>query len=217
STSITDRIAARYGCEMRTVLTGFKYIGGEIAKLEQAGESGHYVFGFEESYGYLPGTYVRDTDAVVASLLICEMAAYYRAQGRTLIEVLRGIYATYGNFLHRTDSYTFAGVKGMETMSRIMQGLRTATPKEIAGFQVTATSDYEASATVAADGTVTPITLPKSDIVSFALEGGHGVIVRPSGTEPKIKAYLTAVGADAAEAESIRDRLAAAMKAYLQA
>ena len=217
STSITDRIAARYGCEMRGVLTGFKYIGGEIAKLEQAGQSERYVFGFEESYGYLPGTYVRDKDAVVASLLICEMAAYYRSQGRTLIEVLRGIYATYGNFLHRTDSYTFAGVKGMETMSRIMKGLRADPPKAIAGFAVTAASDYEASATLAADGTVTPITLPKADIVSFALEGGHGVIVRPSGTEPKIKVYLTAVGATSDEAESIRDRLAAAMKEYMQA
>ena len=217
STSLTDRIAARYGCEMRHVLTGFKYIGGEIAKLEQAGQSGSYVFGFEESYGYLPGTYVRDKDAVVAALLICEMAAYYRAQGRSLMEVLRDIYATYGNFLHRTDSYTFAGVKGMETMSRIMTALRSTPPKAIAGFRVTAASDYEASVTLSADGTVTPITLPRANIVSFALEGGHGVIVRPSGTEPKIKVYLTAVGAASDEAESIRDRLAAAMKEYMQA
>ena len=216
STSLADRIAARYGCEMRTVLTGFKYIGAVIAELERAGESDRYVFGFEESYGYLPGTYVRDKDAVVASLLICEMASYYKSQGRTLVEVLDGIYAEYGNFLHRTDSYTFAGVKGMQTMARIMDDLRRDPPASVGGFRVRAVSDYEASSTVDEKGAVTPIRLPKANIVSFDLAGGHGVIVRPSGTEPKIKVYLTAVGATRAEAEDVRDRLAADMKERLQ-
>ena len=217
TTSICDRIAADYGCEMRSVLTGFKYIGGVIAELEKAGEADRYVFGFEESYGYLIGTHVRDKDAVVASMMICEMAAYYKSQGKTLMAVLNAIYARYGNYLHKTDSYAFAGAKGMAKMAEIMASLRADAPKSIGGFAVTAVSDYAAATTYdCVSGESREISLPKENVLAYALEGGHGVIVRPSGTEPKIKVYLTAVGATRADAQAVQERLAADMKARLQ-
>ena len=217
TTSICDRIAADYGCEMRSVLTGFKYIGGVIAELEKAGEADRYVFGFEESYGYLIGTHVRDKDAVVASMMICEMAAYYKSRGQTLMAVLNAIYARYGNYLHKTDSYAFAGAKGMAKMAEIMASLRADAPKSIGGFAVTAVSDYAAATTYdCVSGESREISLPKENVLAYALEGGHGVIVRPSGTEPKIKVYLTAVGATRADAQAVQERLAADMKARLQ-
>ena len=217
TTSICDRIAADYGCEMRSVLTGFKYIGGVIAELEKAGEADRYVFGFEESYGYLIGTHVRDKDAVVASMMICEMAAYYKSRGQTLMAVLNAIYARYGNYLHKTDSYAFAGAKGMAKMAEIMASLRADAPKSIGSFAVTAVSDYAAATTYdCVSGESREISLPKVNVLAYALEGGHGVIVRPSGTEPKIKVYLTAVGATRADAQAVQERLAADMKARLQ-
>ncbi len=217
TTSICDRIAADYGCEMRSVLTGFKYIGGVIADLEKAGQSDRYVFGFEESYGYLIGTYVRDKDAVVASMMICEMAAYYKSCGLTLMEVLNNIYAKYGNYLHKTDSYTFAGAKGMTKMAELMASFRSDAPKAIGGYAVTAVSDYASAETLdCVSGERRPIDLPKENVLGYALEGGHGVIVRPSGTEPKIKVYLTAVGETREDAKAIQERLSADMKARLQ-
>ncbi len=217
STSICDKIAAEYGCEMRSVLTGFKYIGGVIAELESKGQEGRYVFGFEESYGYLVGTYVRDKDAVVASMLICEMAAYYKSQGMTLMQVLNGIYEKYGLYLHKTVSYTFAGAKGMAKMAEIMSSLRTNPPKVIGGYAVESVSDYQASESVNfLNGEKTVIFLPKADVIIYALEGGNGVIVRPSGTEPKIKVYLTAVAGTDEQAVAIKDTLAADMDNYLK-
>ncbi len=217
STSICDKIAAEYGCEMRSVLTGFKYIGEQIAKLEAKGESDRYVFGFEESYGYLVGTYVRDKDAVVASMMICEMAAYYKSKGKALIDVLGDIYAKYGFYLNKTLSFTFAGAKGMTRMAELMGELRTSAPAEIGGYKVTATDDYKLSvSTDIATGAQKTIDLPKSDVITFRLEGGHTVIVRPSGTEPKVKAYLTAVAADEAAAEVVKDKLAADMTDLLK-
>ena len=217
STSICDKIAADYGCEMRSVLTGFKYIGGVIAELEAAGQSDRYVFGFEESYGYLVGTYVRDKDAVVASMMICEMAAYYKSQGMTLMQVLNGIYAKYGLYLHKTVSYTFSGAKGMAKMSEIMSQLRAEPPKSIGGYAVESISDYETSLTTdCRTGEKTDILLPKADVIIFSLEGGNGVIVRPSGTEPKIKVYLTAVADTDEQAVAVKDSLAADMDEYLK-
>lgn len=217
STSICDKIAADYGCEMRSVLTGFKYIGGVIAELEAAGQSDRYVFGFEESYGYLIGTHVRDKDAVVASLLICEMAAYYKSCGKTLIQVLNGIYDKYGLYLHNTVSYTFSGAKGMTKMAHIMSDLRANAPKTVGGFEVVSVADYETSQeTDCRTGCVTPILLPKADVLTYKLEGGHCAIVRPSGTEPKIKVYLTAVAPSAEQAAEVKNRLAADMDAYLK-
>ncbi len=217
STSICDKIAADYGCEMRSVLTGFKYIGGVIAELEAAGQSDRYVFGFEESYGYLNGTHVRDKDAVVASMMICEMAAYYKSQGMTLMQVLNGIYAKYGLYLHKTVSYTFSGAKGMAKMADIMLRLRTDAPKSIGGYCVESISDYEASVTTdCRTGEKAEILLPKADVVIFSLEGGNSVIVRPSGTEPKIKVYLTAVADSNEQANAVKDRLAAEMDEYLK-
>ncbi len=209
STSICDKIAAKYGCEMRNVLTGFKYIGEQIALLEKADQAQRYVFGFEESYGYLAGTYVRDKDAVVASMLICEMAAYYRTVGKSLIDVLNAIYDEYGRYLHRTTSFTFKGSKGMEQMAAIMNTLHTEKFEQIGEYKVLAVADYLSSVLTDKDGTSTPITLPKADVIAFMLEGNNCIMVRPSGTEPKIKVYVTSVAANTAEAEKINAALTA--------
>ena len=203
STSICDKIAAKYGCEMRNVLTGFKYIGEQIALLEKDNRPERYVFGFEESYGYLAGTYVRDKDAVVASMLICEMAAYYRTIGKSLVDVINGIYAEYGRYLHRTSSFTFKGASGMEQMANIMNTLHTEKREQIAGYKVVAVADYLNSVRTDCDGNTTPITLPKADVIAFILEDNNCIMVRPSGTEPKIKVYVTSVAKDDAEAEKI--------------
>lgn len=209
STSICDKIAADYGCEMRNVLTGFKYIGEQIAILEAANESDRYVFGFEESYGYLVGTYVRDKDAVVASMMICEMASYYKTKGLTLMQVLNSIYEKYGIYLHKTVSYSFSGITGMNKMAEIMLELRTNAPDAIGGYKVLSVSDYKTSLkTDAQTGESSEIKLPKADVITFELESGNSVIVRPSGTEPKIKVYLTAVAPTDAQAQAIKDKLA---------
>jgi len=203
STSICDKIAAKYGCEMRNVLTGFKYIGEQIALLEKDNEPQRYILGFEESYGYLAGTYVRDKDAVVASMLICEMAAYYRTVGKSLVDVINAIYDEYGRYLHRTTSFTFKGASGMEQMANIMNALHTEKREQIADYKVVAVADYLNSTHTDCDGNVTTLTLPKADVIAFVLEDNNCIIVRPSGTEPKIKVYVTSVAKDTAEAEKI--------------
>lgn len=213
TTSICEKIAAKYGCELRNVLTGFKYIGGQIAELEAEGHAERYVFGFEESYGYLCGGYVRDKDAVVASMLICEMAAYYRTIGKSLVDVMNEIYAEYGLYLHKTESFTFEGASGMKKMAEIMESLHSSHKTSIAGYKVISVSDYKESVkTVIATGEKTEITLPKSDVIGYELEDGNGVIVRPSGTEPKIKVYVTAVARNTDEATAIKDKLVADME-----
>lgn len=205
---LIDRICEKYGCELRNVLTGFKYIGEQILELERNHEENRYVFGFEESYGYLAGTYVRDKDAVVASMLICEMAAYYRKQGKTLANVIDGLYEEYGYYQNTTLNFGFAGAAGLEKMNEIMTGLRYQSPASIAGFEVIKIDDYLQS--VSKDiktGAETKITLPKSNVIAYSLEGGHSVIVRPSGTEPKIKLYITAVGSDERDAQKLTGKL----------
>ena len=204
STTMTDAIAAHYGVEMRQVLTGFKYIGEQIAHLEAEGHPERFIFGFEESYGYLAGGYVRDKDAVVASMLICEMAAFYRTKGISLIEARKRMYDEYGVYFNKLDTFTCEGESGMERMSEIMSDLRTNTPKTIGGLTVTRFEDYLASTSVdTATGAKTMLTLPKSDVLTFKLTDGASVIIRPSGTEPKIKAYYTTTGTTKAEAAAL--------------
>ena len=203
STPLADAVAAHYGVEMRNVLTGFKWIGDQIAGLEAKGEVERFILGFEESYGYLAGPYVRDKDAVVASMLICEMAAYYRSIGSSIKEHLEGLYAKYGRYLNKVDSFEFPGLSGMDKMAGIMASLRENAPTEIGGYAVTKVVDYKKTEQTG---------LPSANVLVYTLEGGATVIVRPSGTEPKIKAYYTTLGKDLAEAEAQKAQLANALK-----
>ena len=196
TTSMADAICQEYGIEVRNVLTGFKYIGEQIAKLEEAGEADRYLLGFEESYGYLSGGYVRDKDAVDGSMLICEMAAWYRSQGKNLGEALDEMYAKFGRYLNQVDSYTFPGADGMAKMSGIMESLRKAPPKAIAGAAVTAVTDYK---TACPD--VGGVKMPPANVLSYTL-GEDSVIVRPSGTEPKLKVYYMVKAADLPAAQA---------------
>ena len=197
SSDLATRIAEKYGCEMRRVLTGFKYIGEIIGWLEADGEKERFIMGFEESYGYLCGTYARDKDAVVASMMICEMAAYYKKQGKSLLDVMGEIYDEFGYYSNRLLNYSFEGEAGMKFMNSVMDQLRTAPPTEIAGDKVLTVSDYKLSVQKNADGTESEIRLPKSNVLAYKLENGGSFIVRPSGTEPKIKVYTAAVGTPA--------------------
>ncbi len=207
TTDIVNSIGKEYGVEIIDVLTGFKFIGEQIGILEAKGEENRYIFGFEESYGYLSGGYVRDKDAVNASMLICEMAAYYRTKGISLIQARENMYKKYGMFYQTLYSFTFEGESGMKKMDEIMTSLRENPPKEIAGIPVVRFDDYKAGTSKnIAGGEVTEITLPKSNVLAFFLDGGSKVIVRPSGTEPKIKTYLTAKQPTKAEAEILEKK-----------
>ena len=206
STPLADAVAASYGVEMRNVLTGFKWIGDQIARLEAAGEVDRFIFGFEESYGYLAGPYVRDKDAVIGSMLICEMAAYYRSIGSSIKERLEEIYAKFGRYLNKVDSFEFPGLSGMDKMASIMENLRKNPPAEIGGYPVVKVTDYEKSSETG---------LPAANVLIYSLEGGATVVVRPSGTEPKIKTYFTTLGKDLAQAQAQKDQLAEALKPIL--
>ena len=206
STPLADKVAEHYGVECRNVLTGFKWIGDQIAKLEAAGEVDRFIFGFEESYGYLAGPYVRDKDAIIGSMLICEMAAYYRAKGSSIKEELERIYSEYGRYLNKVDSFEFPGLSGMDKMAEIMANLRTNPPKDFAGDKVVKVVDYKNSEETG---------LPAANVLIYTLESGATVVVRPSGTEPKIKTYFTTKGKDLAEAQAQKDKLAAACKPLL--
>ena len=203
TTELCRKIAEGYGCELVDVLTGFKFIGEQITMLEANGEENRFVFGFEESYGYLGGTYVRDKDAVIASMLICEMVAYYKAQGKSLIEVLDGLYSKYGYYICAQKSFTCEGESGMKQIKGMMEALRNDTPKEINGSKVVKFDDYDTSVSYdLKNGNETKITLPRSNVLCFYMEDGCSLIVRPSGTEPKIKLYIGAVGKTYSEAEA---------------
>ena len=206
STPLADAVAAHYGVECRNVLTGFKWIGDQIARLEAAGEVDRFIFGFEESYGYLAGPYVRDKDAIIGSMLICEMAAYYRSIGSSIKERMEQIYAQYGRYLNKVDSFEFPGLSGMDKMAAIMDGLRKNPITELAGIAVVKTQDFEKAEETG---------LPAANILTYALADGSTVIVRPSGTEPKIKIYFTTKGADLAQAEAKKEKLAEACKPIL--
>ena len=208
STDLAEVIAKKYNCTFKNLLTGFKYIGELITQLESEGRSEDFVMGFEESYGYLAGTHARDKDAVVASMLICEMAAYYKAQGKTLIDVMNGLYDEFGYYCNTVQSYTFEGASGMEKMAAIMDGLRVNKPSSFAGYEVTKIDDYKTSkSTDVKTGEENEITLPKSNVLAYTLTDGNKVIVRPSGTEPKIKAYITAIGTSEENAKQIAQEL----------
>lgn len=216
TTDIAQKIADEYNVKMINVLTGFKFIGEQIGFLEDNGEENRYIFGFEESYGYLAGSYVRDKDAVVASMLICEMAAFYRTKGISMLQARENLYAKYGVYKHSQQSFTCEGASGMERMKEIMSSLRTETPAKIGGLKVTRVDDYIASVSIdTASGSKTMITLPKSDVITFALTDGASVVIRPSGTEPKIKAYYTTTGTTQEEAAALEEKIAADFKKIL--
>lgn len=217
TSNLAARIAQKYGCEMREVLTGFKYIGEQIGLLEEAGHPERYLLGFEESYGYLAGTHARDKDAVVASMLIVEMAAYYKSQGLSLIDVLNGLYAEHGVYLHRLVNVQFEGAQGMIAMNDLMTRLRNEPPTVIGGLRVLATTDYqERIRTDCISGKTTAIDLPKSNVLSYELEGNAGLIIRPSGTEPKVKGYITAAEATMAASEALAAHLCDAAKELIK-
>ena len=207
STQLATKIAEKYGCQIIDVLTGFKYIGEQVALLEAKGEENRFVFGFEESYGYNASSFVRDKDAVIASMLICEMAAYYKSVGKSLLEVLADLYKEHGIFCCSQTGFTFEGATGMEIMKNIMVTLRNTPPKAINGDAVTAVLDFGVSVeTNMITGEQTPILLPKSDVLYYRLgNAGDNVIVRPSGTEPKIKIYITAIEATEEKAKAKAD------------
>lgn len=202
TTTLTDKIAKDGGCEVFNVLTGFKFIGGVITELEKKNEENRYIFGFEESYGYLSGGYVRDKDAVDASMLICEMASYYKLQGLSLLDVMEGIYRKYGFYCNLQVSFTCEGESGMELMQGIMNTLREQPPVKLGGKDVTVFSDYLAGTHKdMANCKTTDTNLPQSNVLAFSLSDGSSVTVRPSGTEPKIKVYIEAVSKDKNSAE----------------
>ena len=200
TTPMAAKIAQKYGVELIDVLTGFKFIGEQIGLLEKRSEENRYIFGFEESYGYLSGSFVRDKDAVNASLLICEMFAYYKQQGTSLTDVLEELYREYGYYESRLLSFAFEGSSGFDRMQAIMAALRNETPEVIADLSIKRCIDYQRESV---NG------LPKSNVIRFILTGGMEVTVRPSGTEPKLKVYITAVGRNRAESQKIADKLAA--------
>lgn len=203
STPLANAVAQHYGVELRETLTGFKWIGDQIAQLEAAGEVDRFIFGFEESYGYLAGPYVRDKDAVIGSMLICEMAAYYRSIGSSIKQRLEEIYQEYGRYLNKVDSFEFPGLSGMDKMAGIMNALRTNPPKDFAGKKVVKIVDYTKPEETG---------LPAANVLIYSLDDGSTVVVRPSGTEPKIKAYYTTLGKHLAEAEAEKEKLAAALE-----
>ena len=212
SSPLADRIAEHYGVEMKAVLTGFKYIGGEILRLEELGEEKKFVFGFEESCGYLKGTYARDKDAVVASMLVCEMAASLKQQGKTILDALEELYSKFGYYLAYVQSIELTGADAMEKAAKMMADLRSDVPATIGGAAVTAVRDYKISlAKDLVTGQESTIDLPKSNVLELLLGDKGSVIARPSGTEPKVKFYYTAVGATKADAQTLLDACIAQM------
>lgn len=208
STDLANKIAKNYGCELKEVLTGFKYIGEQILNLEKKNEEDRFIFGFEESYGYLAGTYVRDKDGVVAAMLICEMASFFKTQNKTLVEYLNSLYQKYGFYKNTLLNFNFTGTAVLDKMKNIMSEIRSNPLKEIAGYKVLKLADYSISKKINLETKEeTKIDLPKSNVISYYLENDNKVIIRPSGTEPKIKIYITAVGKSMKEAQEITDKI----------
>ena len=222
SSSMLDALAGAYGFELRRTLTGFKYIGEQIGMLEAAGEEGRYLIGFEESYGYLAGTHVRDKDAVVASMLICQMARDYKARGMDLVDAMDALYRRHGYYRNATVSLSYPGAEGSARMKALMAGLRRETPSEVAGFAVERTVDYASGAPMPVLGGRSgegeaPQTLPAADVFELQLSGGNKLIVRPSGTEPKVKAYVFAKAPTPEGADDVAAALTRGAKALLAA
>ena len=220
STAMPDAIARAKGFEVRRVLTGFKNIGGQMDQLVEAGQGDRFLLGFEESYGYLVGLHARDKDAIVASMLTCEMAAWYAERGKDLFEAMEALYQEYGYYLNGVVNMSFPGEAGAGKMAGIMSGLRENPPVQIAGLPVEGVVDYKTDVempVVGGDGNTPAQLLPKSNVLEYRLGEGVKVIVRPSGTEPKIKAYLFSKGATREESQALNDRLAEAAKTELLA
>jgi phosphoglucomutase len=220
SSAMLDALAAERGFELRRTLTGFKYIGEQIGLLEAAGETQRYLFGFEESYGYLAGTHVRDKDAVVASMLICQMAADYKGRGLDLVQAMDALYGRLGYYRNRTVSLSYPGAEGAAQMKAIMAGLRAQAPAEVAGLAVEKVVDYAPGVAMPVRGGAgagsAPQTLPPANVFELQLAGENKLIVRPSGTEPKIKAYVFARGAAPEAADELCDRLEAGARELLR-
>ncbi len=216
TTEMAGKIAEKYGVELINVLTGFKFIGEQIGCLEAKGEDGRYIFGFEESYGYLSGGYVRDKDGVDAALLICEMFAYYKGKGLSLLQVLDALYKEHGYFVNTLKNYTFEGAEGFSAMQGIMGALRNSPVKEAAGRKLVCHSDYVSSLAVYADGRSEKIELPVSDVLKFDYEGDISVVVRPSGTEPKLKLYYSVKAGSLEEASALTESIAAVFDAEVK-
>lgn len=219
SSQMPDALAKAYGFQMRRVLTGFKYVGGQIDLLEEAGQSDRFLFGFEESYGYLAGRHVRDKDGIVASMLICEMASWYQRQGKDLYQAMQDLYAEYGYYQNGIVNVSFPGAAGAEKMQNIMRKLREQAPKQIAGIDVSCVVDYKDAVCMPcvndSNNECASQKLPSSNVLEYQLADGNKIIIRPSGTEPKIKAYIFSVGKDASDAQRMQDKLAAAAKEEL--
>ena len=217
TTNLIEKVAKDYNCKIYNLLTGFKFIGELVTELESKGEADNFVLGMEESYGYLTGIHARDKDAVNGASLVCEMAAYYKEkEGKNLYRVMQDIYKKYGMYLNTLFNFAFAGAEGMDKMKNIMSSLRENPPKEIAGLEVTKVSDYFTGvSTDTKSGAQEKITLPKSNVLAFSLLGGNSAIIRPSGTEPKIKVYVTAVGKDREDAQRLTDEISKCMKGFI--
>ena len=212
SSPLADRIAEKYSVDMHAVLTGFKYIGGEILALEEKGKEDRFIFGFEESCGYLKGTYARDKDAVVASMLVCELAASLKTEGKTILDALDALYDNFGFYLAYVQSVELTGADAMEKAAKMMSDLRQNTPESVGGAKVTAVRDYlSRTSKDLLNGTQTEICLPKSNVLEFVLGEKGSLIARPSGTEPKVKFYYTAVAKNQASAKELLDRMIAQM------
>ena len=207
TTGLVRAIAENYGAKVYDLLTGFKYIGEFITNLEKNGEEKNFILGMEESYGYLMGIHARDKDAVVASQLVCEMAAYYKSKGKTLLDVMNDIYEKYGIYLNKVDSFEFEGAAGMQKMSDIMEDLRKSAPERIAGMNVTDVTDYK---------NIKKTGLPAANVLSYKLECGNSVVIRPSGTEPKIKVYITAIAKSFSGAEELYKNILDNAKQWLE-
>ena len=218
SSALPDALAKEHGFEMRRVLTGFKYVGEQIDLLKDAGEDDRFLLGFEESYGYLVGTHARDKDAIVASMLTCEMASWYAARGMDLVDAIEDIYARHGYQLNGIVNMGYPGASGSAKMAEIMSRLRENPPTEIAGLAVEGTTDYAQAAPMPRVGGLQKEpqqTLPTSNVLEYRLEGGNKVIIRPSGTEPKVKAYLFSNGATREESEAMLAKLGTASEELL--
>lgn len=216
STKLVDKICEKYNAKLIDVLTGFKYIGEICCQLDAQGRSDDFILGFEESYGYLIGTHARDKDAVAASLMICEMTAYYKSIGKSLVDVLYELYDEFGFYCNKLLSFVFEGADGMVKMQEIMSSTAVNPPRELGGMKVIETYNYNTKEVVnTVTGEKSETTLPKSNILAYGLENGNFLIMRPSGTEPKIKVYLTGIGKDYTEAEAKADAIGNDMKKIL--
>ena len=217
STKLVDKVAAKYGCKVVDVLTGFKYVGEFVANLEKEGEDHRFIMGFEESYGYLIGTHARDKDGVAASLMVCEMAAYYKSKGMTLVDALNAVYDEHGFYTDNLYNFVFEGASGMVKMQEIMTATRNNPPESLAGLKVLEVHDFETGTiTDTVSGEKKELAFPKSNILAYQLPDSNFAIVRPSGTEPKIKVYITGCGKTKEESQRVADSIGEAMKALLK-